>query len=391
MAKRVLILDGSQNSSLAILRSLGRKGVECEVGEWFLPNLCTFSNYCKKKIKYPPPAEDPDQFSQFILKYISSNEFDAIYPVTDITIPLVLDILKNTKYKNLVSHINKQQYLIASDKYKLIDIAKSFSVPCPETFVVNESSDLFAISKRLDYPVVIKPEKSKIMFQNRIVSLNVKYAKNSKELVDILTRGLKYKINFLVQRIINGEGIGFFSLYQNGEPKRTFYHKRILEKPPSGGVSVLCESTAEDLKVKEYAYKILNELKWHGVAMVEFKKDYKTGIPYLMEINARFWGSLQLAILCGVDFPFDTFKMICGTELNPSIEDYKVGIRCSWITGLLDHFYLLSKDKKSKEILKSFKKVIDRNRLRIYDFVLQKDDPKPFFYEMYKYIKNVFL
>ena len=187
MTKRVFILDGSQNSSLAILRSLGRKGIECEVGEWFLPNLCTFSNYCKKKIKYPPPAEDPDQFSQFILKYISSNKFDAIYPVTDITIPLVLDILENTKYKNLVSHINKQQYLIASDKFKLIDIAKSLSVPCPETFVINESSDLFAISKRLDYPVVIKPEKSKIMFQNRIVSLNVKYAENRQELVDILT------------------------------------------------------------------------------------------------------------------------------------------------------------------------------------------------------------
>ena len=194
----------------------------------------------------------------------------------------------------------------------------------------------------------------------------------------------------MVQRIIKGQGIGFFSLYQNGERKRTFYHKRILEKPPSGGVSVLCESTAEDLEIKEHASKILNVLQWHGVAMVEFKKDYKTGIPYLMEINARFWGSLQLAISSGVDFPFETFNMICGKNLSPLINNYKIGIRCSWITGVLDHFYLLLKDKKSKEILKSFQKVIDCNRLRIYDFVLQKNDPKPFLYEMYKYIKNVF-
>ena len=37
--------------------------------------------------------------------------------------------------------------------------------------------------------------------------------------------------------------------------------------------------------------------------MVEFKHDERDGVPKLMEINGRFWGSLQLAIDAGVDFP----------------------------------------------------------------------------------------
>ena len=109
-----------------------------------------------------------------------------------------------------------------------------------------------------------------------------------------------------------------------------------------------------------------------------------------MEINARFWGSLQLAKWCGVDFPFDTYKMICGKNLNPSIDDYRVGIRCTWLTGIFDHFYLLLKDKKSKEILNSFKKLTCCKRRKMHDLVFQKDDFKPFIFEMYQNINNVF-
>ena len=38
--------------------------------------------------------------------------------------------------------------------------------------------------------------------------------------------------------------------------------------------------------------------------MFEFKVDAATGDSLMREINGRFWGSLQLAIDAGVDFPF---------------------------------------------------------------------------------------
>ena len=43
--------------------------------------------------------------------------------------------------------------------------------------------------------------------------------------------------------------------------------------------------------------------------MVEFRIEHGTGEAYLMEVNGRIWGSLQLAIDAGVNLPiaFDDF------------------------------------------------------------------------------------
>jgi predicted ATP-grasp superfamily ATP-dependent carboligase len=386
----ILLLDGSQKSTLAVLRSLGSKGLTCYVGEYFTPNLCTESKYCKKIIKYPSPYLNISDFKLFILEYIKKNNVDAIFPMTDTTIPLILDLLENTKFDHLISHIDKEKYFKASNKNYLFKLAKLLSIPYPETIVVDETSDLLRVAENLYYPVVIKPVMSKIHFNNRIISLNVTYAKNSKELIDILNLGFKYRNVYMVQNLIKGEGIGYFSLYKNGIPCKTFYHRRILEKPPTGGVSVLCEGVSEDSTVKKYATKLLSEFKWHGVAMVEFIKEYETGIPYLMEINARFWGSLELAIRCGVDFPYETLKMITENRVNfENNNNYTTSIRCSWITGLFDHFYLLLKDKKYDEIVRSIKKIANL-RKKTYDFVFRKDDPRPFLYETRQNIKNAF-
>ena len=99
-------------------------------------------------------------------------------------------------------------------------------------------------------------------------------------------------------------------------PIAWFAHRRIREKPPSGGVSVLCESVAVDPMLKEYAERLLRAAEYRGVAMVEFRIG-TDGRPYLMEVNARFWGSLQLAIDCGVDFPWLYYQMLMGEKVEP--------------------------------------------------------------------------
>lgn len=57
-------------------------------------------------------------------------------------------------------------------------------------------------------------------------------------------------------------------------------------------------------------------MAWHGVAMVEFKVT-ADGTAYLMEINGRFWGSLQLAIDAGVDFRWLLYQLAAGRPVDP--------------------------------------------------------------------------
>jgi hypothetical protein len=83
--------------------------------------------------------------------------------------------------------------------------------------------------------------------------------------------------------------------------------------------------------------------------MVEYKIDESSGKAYIMEINGRFWGSLQLAIDAGVDFP-DILCALAAGKAPSQPPDYKVGVKTRWLWGDMDLLliYLLKKREALK-------------------------------------------
>ena len=131
----------------------------------------------------------------------------------------------------------------------------------------------------------------------------------------------------MLQERIVGPGVGVFACYRDGRPVALFSHRRLRERPPWGGVSVLSRERAAASRARASTpRRLLDELGWHGVAMVEFKQDVRDGIPKLMEINGRFWGSLQLAIDAGVDFPALLVRGVEPTRVEPQAP-YRSGSR----------------------------------------------------------------
>jgi predicted ATP-grasp superfamily ATP-dependent carboligase len=192
----------------------------------------------------------------------------------------------------------------------------------------------------------------------------------------------------LVQQRVEGPGIGVFMLRWKGEVIAAFAHRRIREKPPSGGVSVYRESAPLDPELFDKSRRLLESFDWSGVAMIEYKVDAGTGVPYLMEINGRFWGSLQLAVDAGVDFPVLLLDAATGASKAPMLT-WKLGIQSRWWWGDVDQ--LLARLTRSRRALNlppgapsrlqalvSFLRLWrpgDRNE------ILRWDDPRPFFRE----------
>lgn len=104
------------------------------------------------------------------------------------------------------------------------------------------------------------------------------------------------------------------------------------------------ESVAVDAELLRMSLALLADFAWQGVAMVEYKMDESTGTPYLMEINGRFWGSLQLAIDAGVDFPRLLIEAATGNAPAP-VTQFRTDVRSRWFWGDVDH--LLTRLRRS--------------------------------------------
>jgi predicted ATP-grasp superfamily ATP-dependent carboligase len=148
-----------------------------------------------------------------------------------------------------------------------------------------------------------------------------------------------------VQERVVGPGIGVFLLRWEGTIRARFSHRRLREKPPSGGVSVYRESYLPPRELIARSEALLERLGWEGVAMIEYKVDSATGTPRLMEINGRFWGSLQLAVDAGVDFPRMLADLALGRDPGPP-PAWRAGVRSRWWWGDVDQ--LLARLRRSR-------------------------------------------
>src|SRR5581483_2233614 len=103
-------------------------------------------------------------------------------------------------------------------------------------------------------------------------------------------------------------------------------HERVHE-PLMGGGSSYRRSVAPDPELVAATERMLRALDYTGVAMVEFKKDKRTGAWIFIEINGRFWGSLPLAVACGADFPFWLAELLVGGR-REFPKRYDLGVTC---------------------------------------------------------------
>ena len=299
---KVLVLDANQRSALAIIRSLGRHGLLVIAGDHVPAPLGAASRYATASVIYPDPARSSSAFFTEIMTVVQRLEVDTVVPATDLT-TMALASQSTPSQSVRLACPRAESYDALTDKAALFELAGKLGLAVPETRIARTAAQIEEAARDLGQPVVLKPARSRYLKDGRIVSTAVEIVRSPNRLTETIER-LNWlgDIPCLVQRFIPGYGAGVFALHGSEGPIAWFAHRRIREKPPTGGVSVLCESVGIDSVMQSAAAKLLSAVNWVGVAMVEFRVA-QDGTPYLMEVNGRFWGSLQLSIDCGIDFP----------------------------------------------------------------------------------------
>jgi len=329
--EKILILDGNARSALAATRSLGRRGVPVVVADETKRTLSGSSKYCSESFTYPSPTADLRSFLSTVKAECSRRGIRVIFPMTEISMAAVLK--HEEEFKNFqLPFAGFPTFDALTDKWNLMRLAQRLNITIPQTHYIADARSLQRVYPNLKFPVVLKPYRSKIWTNGRCTAASVRYAESVRELERTVAQYEYFGSNpFLLQEYIHGQAHGIFGLYNQGKLVASFAHRRLRENPPSGGVSVLSESAEKNPDAWRMAKTLLDHVAWHGVAMAEFKVT-ADGTPYLMEVNGRFWGSLQLAIDAGVDFPWLLYQLATGRAVDP-VDDYATGVRSRCLLG----------------------------------------------------------
>ena len=387
--KKVLILGQGTRSFLSVIRSLGRKDIIVHVANSQPFDWALHSKYINKY--YPlPPYSDIASWKTEVFAIVRKEKYDLVIPTDDSPIILLKEMAPEIEKYCRVYLLDDKAYTITNNKLNTYFYCESLGIRVPRFSTITKNDELKNILNNFDFPLIVKPVSSYSLDTLEKKNL-VKIAKEQRELLTILNNLFLNNSEVIIQEYFEGIGVGLEVLASQGEILVSFQHIRIHEKriwsTPRGGASSYRKSQAIDSNLMSETKKIIKELNYTGVAMVEFRKNLKQNKSILIEINGRFWGSLPLAIASGADFPYYLFQMLIENE-KTFPQKYKENIFCRNTTEDLYWIYDEFRSNKSNFknqmlfIGKTFSEFFNIFLLRERNDTLVLDDPKPWIMEM---------
>jgi protein-tyrosine-phosphatase len=272
------------------------------------------SQFIRKRVNLSLPE---DAGVKNLVALFRAESYDLIVPATEVALLAMLSPqVPDDMYQRAVL-APRESIQTALNKQEAWSLASRLGVLAPASEMVSSSSPPPSA-----FPVVLKPIFSKMSSDDVVREFSVTIARNFTQWYTALA-STYLDIPVQQQQYIAGKGVGVEMLFEHGARRWAFLHERVHELPLTGGGSSYRISLGLRDDLIQSAAMLLSALKWHGVAMVEFKVS-SSGEAYLMEINPRLWGSLALAIDCGVNFPAGLLCLATGQPLPPQPK-YRIG------------------------------------------------------------------
>jgi protein-tyrosine-phosphatase/predicted ATP-grasp superfamily ATP-dependent carboligase len=333
MSNSVLVLGCDARSGLAIIRSLGRAGIAVDVG-WLTGRLASKSRYVRNILDLPDPSGTSrawlDALKDLLIKY----EYDLVLPCHDrAIIPIQQNKVELGKHARIYV-LADEAYLATFNKYHTQMLAERCGVRLPRWAHIRSPQEIAAVELNFTFPIVLKPISS-FSLERATERRAVRTIRDKSDFAPVLQKMLRDG-PVQIQEFFGGKGFGVEILAKDGQVLAAFQHERMHE-PLNGGGSSYRRSTVLDTRLLDAAKALLASLRYTGVIMVEFLVNPKSNDWILVETNGRFWGSLPLALVSGVDFPLYLYQMlVCGRTEFP--KTYKVDVYCRNLTLDLQWF-----------------------------------------------------
>ena len=322
------VLDNGLNS-LGVVRCLGRHHVPVYV-------VCSDKKREASKSRYAKNIILEDTSDETIISILIDNakrleHKPTLFFTSDYYLKFVshhYDVL--SKYF-LIQISERESIETVSEKKKFAEYTTKNNFPAPQTNVCATLSEVEKLSDILEYPVIMKPSEA---YQWRDLEFKMLYIENKDMLVEQWRKLQGTCDDILIQQFISGPDESHYAYCayrtpEKGEVASICVNKKRLN-PIHGGVCAFLQ-VIRDPEMEDIGKRILESLNYIGVASVCFKKDDRTGKPFIHEINGRLplWHSVTQ--MCGIDFPFMMYKDMINEPIEVSSKVTKYGKWTSFI------------------------------------------------------------
>ncbi|MBI4577682.1 MAG: ATP-grasp domain-containing protein [Planctomycetes bacterium] len=321
----VLVTDADQRPAIAAVRSLGRAGYRVRAAERAGPARPAgfASRHAAECARMG--ALEADSLRE------AARGCDAVFPVSTNAVLAAIQAGPSLGAAALLPSL--AAFEAANDKARLMVVAREAGVRCPRGRRVAGPAEVEALGAEWGWPVVFKLATDRGLYLEPAARYRI--AADAREAGEALAALAAAGTGVLAQEYVPGEALGASFVYdREGRPRAAFCHRRVREYPIQGGPSTLCESVRDEV-LEAQGRRVLDALGWVGPAMVEFKRSREDGTLHLLEVNPRPWGTIALAVACGVDVPRLAVELALGLTPGPSGR-YPAGVRMRFLaTDLL--------------------------------------------------------
>jgi predicted ATP-grasp superfamily ATP-dependent carboligase len=239
------------------------------------------------------------------------------------------------------------------------------NLPCPKSIIIKTNE--FTKTDELNFPIVIKPV---LGFRN---GKGINFFESLNDVNSFFNRNIVNKL-YLAQEYIEGYDIDCSVLCKDGEILVYTIQKGNLQ-----GKSKFEPNIGVEFLYKEQLYhiveKLMKSLNWSGIAHIDLRYDINDDAYKVIEINARFWLTVDLSLLAGVNFPY----LYCLSSLKKEFS-----IPQTNFASFLTLKGLVKKIKINPLFVFKFKYIFNNTSFR-FAFT----DPLPILYKFVVYVKSI--
>lgn len=321
-AKKIIVTDGECASALACVRSLAMSGYDvCLVSHAERPAAAA-SRFVRRFVRVASPWNEAPDYRGQLVEISRGLGADFILPVSDASVFALSEPEYADSFGSRLLLPSKDLLGLGMSKIKTYRRALEAAVPVAAGYVVTPD-DSVALSAPFAYPMIVRTD-NHASKDGRFHKGQTWIVRNAEDYKCVRREQRSVGQRLLVQPYVDGHGRGCFLLVWEGKVICWHTHQRLAEIPWQGGVSAR-RQLGFDRDLLHSAVQLLGGLQISGILMVEFRQ---TGIVsattggaqlLLVEVNARPWGSMALAVNANIPFIARWLDLLNGSsaDLNP--------------------------------------------------------------------------